>query len=220
MDDSLQWIDLAARGPWLYAVVFGLVIADAFVVVLPSETLVVALGSLAFSTGSPNIWLLLPVAAAGAVVGDNACYWIGRRIGIDRFRWMRRPRIHSAFDYAGRALQQRPASLILTARYVPFARIAVNLTAGATGFAYRRYVPLTLVAGTSWALYNCVVGALFGAWLSDFPVLALVVSVVVAVLLGIGIDALIARVATQRTTPIVASSGHGGDVDDKPVANL
>ena len=220
MDDILHWIELAGQGPWLYLVVFGLVIADAFVVVLPSETAVVALGSLAFSTGSPNIGALFAVAAAGAVVGDNACYWIGRRIGIDRFRWMRRPRIRSALDYACRALQYRPASLILTARYVPFARIAVNLTAGATGFAYRRYLPLTLIAGASWALYNCAVGSMFGAWLTEAPILALVVSVVVAVVLGIGIDAVIARVANRRATPIVGSSGHCGDVDDEPVANV
>lgn len=195
----MQWIELAAQGPWLYAALFVLVVADAFAVVLPSETAVVALGSLAFSTGSPYIWLLLPVAAAGAVVGDNLCYAIGRRVGTDRFAWMRRPRIHFAFDYAARALERRPASLILTARYIPFARIAVNVTAGATGFAYRRYLPLTVVAGASWAIYNSVVGAFFGTWLSANPLLAVVVSVVVAVVLGLAIDAVVSRLGRRRT---------------------
>ena len=191
-------MELAAHGPWVYAVLFVLVVADAFTVVLPSETAVVALGSLAFSTGSPNIWVLLPVAAAGAVVGDNLCYALGRRVGTDRFAWMRRPRIHSAFEYAARALERRPASLILTARYVPFARIAVNVTAGATGFTYRRYLPLTVLAGASWAVYNSVVGAFFGAWLSNNPLLAVVVSVLVAVVLGLAIDALVARLGRRR----------------------
>jgi membrane-associated protein len=195
----VQWIELAAQGPWLYVALFVLVVADAFAVVLPSETAVVALGSLAFSTGSPNIWLLLPVAAAGAVVGDNLCYAIGRRVGTDRFAWMRRPRIHSAFEYAARALERRPASLILTARYIPFARIAVNVTAGATRFAYRRYLPLTVVAGVSWAIYNSVVGAFFGTWLSANPLLAVVVSVVVAVVLGLAIDAVVSRLNRRRT---------------------
>jgi membrane-associated protein len=199
VDGVVQWIELAAQGPWLYAALFVLVVADAFAVVLPSETVVVALGSLAFSTGSPNIWLLLPVAAAGAVVGDNLCYAIGRRVGTDRFEWMRRPRIHSAFEYAARALERRPASLILTARYIPFARIAVNVTAGATGFTYRRYLPLTVVAGVSWATYNSVVGAFFGTWLSANPLLAVVVSVVVAVVLGLTIDAVVSRLTRRRT---------------------
>lgn len=198
MDGITPWLHLVSQGPWLYVGVILLVIADAFVVVLPSETVVVALGSLAFSTGAPNIALLLAVAAVGAVIGDNLCYLIGRSIGTERFRWMRRPRIHAAFGYARRSLALRPASLILTARYVPFARIAVNLTAGATGFSYRSYLPLTLVAGFSWAVYNCFIGALFGAWLAAYPLLAVVVSVAVAITLGITIDALVARFSKRR----------------------
>ncbi|CAN5486976.1 hypothetical protein BH10ACT7_BH10ACT7_28910 [soil metagenome] len=185
-------------GPWVYLVLFGLVIADAFLVVLPSETAVVALGSLALSTGHPNIWLVLATAALGAVVGDNVCFRIGRRLGTDRFGWRRRPRVQAALDYARRSIATLPASLILTARYIPFARIAANLTAGATGFPFRRYFPLTVIAGVCWAVYNCVIGALFGAWLADNPVLAVIVSVVVAVTLGILIDAVTARVATRR----------------------
>ena len=194
------WLELATQGSWIYPGVLLLVVADAFVVVLPSETVVVALGSLAFSTGSPNIGLLLAVAALGAVIGDNLCFAIGRRVGTDRFGWMRRPRIHAAFGYARSALAQRPASLIMTARYIPFARIAVNLTAGATGFSYRRYLPLTVVAGISWAVYNCVIGAIFGAWLAAYPVAAVAVSVVVAIALGVAIDAVVGWVSRRRST--------------------
>lgn len=189
---------LIAAGPWLYAGVFALVVADAFTVVLPSETVVVALASLSLSTGHPSLWALVPVAWAGAIVGDNACYWIGRRIGDDRWRWMRAPRVARAIDYARRALRQRPAALILTARYIPFARIAANLTAGATRFSYRRYLPLTVLAGGGWAFYNCLIGALFGAWLSANPILAIIISVAVAITLGVAIDAVTARIAYAR----------------------
>jgi membrane protein DedA with SNARE-associated domain len=180
---------------------FGLVVADAFLVILPSETAVVALGSLALSTGAPNIWLVLATAAIGAIVGDNICYQIGRRVGTDRFRWMRGPRVQAAIGYARTALERRPASLILTARYIPFARIAANLTAGATGFSYRRYFPLTVIAGISWATYNCLIGAFFGAWLAEYPVLAVVISVVVAIAIGITIDTITARLASSRSKP-------------------
>lgn len=199
MDAISAWLEQAAASPWLAPVLFVLVVADAFLVVLPSETFVVALGSLSLSTGAPPIALVLAVATAGAVVGDNACYWIGRRIGTERFAWMRRPRIAAAIEHTRTALQRRPASIILTARYIPFARIAANLTAGATRFAYRRYLPLTLIAGAGWALYNCLIGALFGAWLSANPVLAIVLSVIVAIALGIAIDTITARLTARRT---------------------
>ncbi|NYF10468.1 membrane protein DedA with SNARE-associated domain [Leifsonia sp. AK011] len=200
MDVVLDWLTAAAGSPWLYFGVFVLVVADAFTVILPSETVVVALASLALSTGEPSLWVLIPVAAVGAVVGDNLCYVIGKRIGTTRFRWMRGPRVSAAIEYARRALEKRPASLILTARYIPFARIAANLTAGATGCSYRRYLPLTVVAGTGWAIYNCVIGALFGAWLAEYPILAIVISVAVAIALGVTIDAITARWAARSAS--------------------
>jgi membrane-associated protein len=201
MDVINAWLEQLAGSPWLAPVLFVLVVADAFLVVLPSETFVVALGSLALSTGAPPIALVVAVATAGAIAGDNACYWIGRRIGTERTRWMRHPRVVAAIDRARIGLQRRPAAIILTARYIPFARIAANLTAGATRFDYRRYLPLTVVAGAGWALYNCIIGALFGAWLFDNPVLAIVLSVAVAITLGIAIDTVTARLTAPRTPP-------------------
>ncbi|MGV8882284.1 MAG: DedA family protein [Rhodoglobus sp.] len=198
MDVWSTWIEQSLASPWLYIVLLALVIADAFLVILPSETLVVALGSLALSTGTPNLGLVIATATVGAIIGDNACYWIGRVLPIDRMRWLRKPKPAAAFARARAAISARPASLILTARYIPFARIAVNLTAGATGFEYRRYVPLTMIAGFSWAVYNVAVGALFGAWLADNPVLAVVVSVLVAISLGLVIDGIVARVSARR----------------------
>ena len=194
-----EWMLAAASSPWIYAAVLGLVIADAFLVVVPSETVVVALGALAFSQGTPNVWVLLPVAAVGAVVGDNICYYLGHRLGTDRFRWMRRPRIVAMITHARRALETRPATLILTARYIPYARIAANLTAGAIGFSHRRFFPLTVVAGCLWACYNVVVGAAFGVWLSDNPVLAVIISIVVAIGVGVLVDWLATRVAARRS---------------------
>jgi membrane protein DedA with SNARE-associated domain len=198
MTEWTQWLSEVGNSPVVYLVLLALVIGDAFVVILPSETAVVALGSLAISTGSPNLWWVLVTAAVGAIVGDNLCYLIGRRIGTDRYAWMRRARIRAAIDYATRALDRRAGSLILTARYIPFARIAANLTAGATGFPYRRYLPLTLIAGSGWAIYNCVLGALFGAWLAQYPLVAIAVSIVVAIGLGIAIDTAVARIARRR----------------------
>ena len=79
------FLDALSGSPWLYPAVFLLVVGDAFLVVLPSETVVVALGALAGATGSPFLGLLIPVAALGAVVGDGLCFLIGRRIGKDRW---------------------------------------------------------------------------------------------------------------------------------------
>jgi membrane-associated protein len=187
-----------ASSPWIYLVVFALTVLDAFLVVVPSETVLVALAALSLSAGSPDLALLVPVAAAAAVIGDSLTFWMGRTVGVTRFRWMRRPRVIRVLDWAARSLDHRAAVVLLTARFVPFGRIAVNLTAGATGFRYPRFLALTAVAGLCWAVYNVVVGALFGSWLDGEPVLAVVVSVVVAVGLGALVDRASTLAARRR----------------------
>jgi membrane-associated protein len=177
-----------ASSPWIYLVVFVLTVLDAFLVVVPSETVIVALAALSLSAGSPDLALLVPVAAVAAVIGDSLTFWVGRTLGVTRFRWMRRPRVVRVLAWAARSLDQRAAVVLLTARFVPFGRIAVNLAAGATGFRYPRFLALTAIAGVCWAIYNVLVGALFGTLFEGRPVLAVAVSVVVAVGLGALVD--------------------------------
>lgn len=198
---SEAWLIELVGSPWLFPLLFLLIIGDAFVVVLPSETAVVALGALAGATGTPPLWLLLPVAALGAMVGDSLCYAIGRRVGWDRWGWQTRGRVGAALARARATVLTRPAVLIFTARYIPFARIAVNLSAGAAGLPYQRYLPLSAAAGTGWAIYNVAVGMLFGRLLADTPVLAVVVSVVVAITLGATVDLVTRKLAARREEP-------------------
>ena len=187
-----------ASSPWIYAALFLLVVADAFLVVLPSETLVVALGALAAAGGEPSVLLLVPIAALGALLGDSLCYLIGTRIGIDRWAWQRRGRIATALARARGTVLTRPAVLIFTARYIPYARIAVNLSAGAAGLPARRFLPLAAAAGTAWAIYNVAVGAVFGTALPGSPLLAIALSVGVAIVLGIAVDLVAQRLAKLR----------------------
>ncbi len=186
----------AAGEPWAMVVVFGLIVADAFLVVIPSETVVVALGALALSTGTPSLPLLLLVAAAGAITGDTLCYLLGRAT-----RRMRPPRwrpLILALDRADKLLEARAATLIITARYIPFARIAVNLTAGARGFPYRRFLPLSALAGAGWACVTALSGAAVGAIVGDAPLIAVAVSIVVAIAVGLGVDAFTARLTRRQ----------------------
>lgn len=189
----------AAGSPWIYLLIAGIVIVDAFFPPVPSETVVVAAAALGMSTGQPAVWLVIVLAAVGAVVGDNLTFWFGRRIGLTRFRWMRADRSVRAFDWARRGLDRRAGVLVIVGRYIPVGRIAVNLTAGATGFSYRRFLPLSIVAGVSWSLYSVAVGVLAGAWFRETPLVGAAVAVVVAIVIGLLIDRITAaRAASGR----------------------
>lgn len=188
----------AAGQPWIYAVLLTFCIVDGFFPPVPSESVVVALAALAASTGGPNVWALIAVSAVGAFTGDNIAYLIGRKVGTDRFRWMQRARIISAFAWARRELDNRGALLILTARYIPIGRVAVNMTAGATGFSQRKFVALASLAATSWSGYSVGIGLAAGAWVKDYPLLGAAVAILLAIILGFIIDRIIRAFTNAR----------------------
>jgi len=200
---SEAWLHAVAASPWLYPVLYLLVVGDAFLVVLPSETFVVALGVLSAATGQPPLWAVIPVAALGAITGDLLCFRIGRSVGLERWRWQRSPRVARAIERARAGVHRRPAALILTARYIPFARIAVNLAAGATALPTRVFLPLAAVAGTAWAVYNSLIGAAVGHLVPN-PVIAVVISVAIALVVGATVDAVggrLSRLSSRRAEP-------------------
>lgn len=205
-----EWIGDLAASPWLIPALFVLVVGDAFLVVLPSETAVVALGTLSAVSGSPALAPIVVAATAGALVGDGLCYLIGRRVGLDRWRWQREGRIGAAIARVQVAVQRRTAVLVFTARYVPFARIAVNLAAGAARVPLRRYLPLSAFAGLAWACYNVAVGAIVGSALRDAPLLAIAISIPIALLLGLVVDRVVARLDLRR------EARRPSDVVDEP----
>lgn len=178
----------AAGSVWAYLVVALCAAFDAIIPMVPSESVVVALAAVSVDTGAPNLVLLALAAGLGAFVGDNTTFQIGRRVGLERFGWMRTRRMQKAWTMARRELDRRAAVLILTARYIPVGRAAVNLTAGATGYPTRRFVVLSAIAATSWAAYSVAVGVLAGSWVKAHPLYGALVAVVVAVCLGLVVD--------------------------------
>ena len=195
-------------GPWALAVMSLLVLGDAFFVVIPGEIAVTALGALAISTGAPPVWSVIVFAAVAAMTGDLLCYAIGRWAGLERWRWMRSSRMQRALSWARGRLESGTAVVLFTARFIPFARLAINLTAGATRIPLPRYGMLVALAATGWAAYQAAIGALIAAVLPGGPIVAIVVSVICAVAIGALIDLVLRRRARRR---ISSPSGSAHD---------
>ncbi|MGY4720530.1 DedA family protein [Naumannella cuiyingiana] len=186
-----ETITALASTPWVYPVVLALTTIDGFFPPVPSESVVVSLAALSVSDGNPSLPLLFLAAALGAVAGDNVAYQIGRVLhpGGERGpRFLRGERMARAFAWARRALEHRAAVMILVARHIPVGRVAVNMMAGATGYPRRRFVPLTILAGTLWAAYGIGIGTVAGSWVKDQPLLAAALAVALALVLGFALD--------------------------------
>ncbi|WP_431072260.1 DedA family protein [Microbacterium phyllosphaerae] len=206
MDVINELIMQTVASPWLYVVLLAVTVIDGFFPPVPSETVLVAAAAVLASTG--ELWALIPlglVAALGAAIGDNIAFALGRRLGTTRWAWMRRPRVAAAFTHAERALEQRSAALILGARYIPVGRVAVNMSAGALRFSWRRFLPLSVVAGISWSALSLTIGMLAGAWVKEQPLLSAGIGIVVALVIGLIIDRVTA--ARRRRAPVAQLAG-------------
>ncbi len=193
------FITIHAATPWALGVVFLLAALDAALPPLPSESIIIALAAFGVANASPNLALLVVVAATGAWLGDNLTYTLGRHSPIHRLRDTHRPRLRRAFRFASRELDHRGGVLIVVARYIPVGRVAVNVTAGASEFPRPRFVGLTGIATVAWASYTVAIGALAGAWVKDNPLLGAVGGIVVALLLGVAADHIVRRLISRRT---------------------
>jgi membrane protein DedA with SNARE-associated domain len=200
-----ELIQTHATAAWAVPVVFLLAALDGILPPLPSESIVIALAAVSAVTQSPHPLWLGVAAAAGAFAGDNLAYLLGRRFGLRRMQQTRSARLRGAMRRAGHALDGRGAVIILVARYVPVGRVAVNLTAGASGYPHRRFLGLTALAALSWSAYSVAVGLLSGHWAEDNAVLGMVAGVAFAVVLGVLVDHLVRRVTAAPPRP--ASGG-------------
>lgn len=201
-------------------VVWALATVNGVIPPVPSESLVIAVAVLSATGAGPAFGALVAAAAVGAFGGDLIAFTIGRRLPLRRLRIFRSRRGQAALDWADRALRTRATSFILGARFVPVGRVAVNMTAGATGFPLRRFVPIAATAAVMWAFYTAALGVGAGVFLGERPLLAMAVGIAVGLILGTTIDIVIRRllvpVGERVRRSATARSANGGPAPEAP----
>ena len=133
--------------------------------------------------------LVLLAAASGAYVGDLIAYAIGSRIDVHRLPFLRRGRGRRTLTWAERSLTNGGTGFILAARFLPVARVAVNMAAGALGYPRRRFLGIAAIGSVAWAGYSAMIGIGAGAWLQGRPLGAVMLGIVVGLLVGGLLDA-------------------------------
>lgn len=189
-----QWIYQIADQWWVHPVVGLLSFIDGFFPTVPSESVLVSLGSLWSTTGRPSFVLLVLAGWVGACAGDHMAYWIGAKIGWSRFRFFREGRGRRAIDAAERGLSTHALVFFMTARFIPLGRTTVNLAAGAIGYPLRSFTVRIIPATFLWALYSTGIGALAGQWFASHPLIGIVVALVVALIVSLGLERVVRAV--------------------------
>jgi len=187
----------AADAWWMPLAVFLLCLIDGFFPVVPSESLLVALASIYDQGKNINLVNLFFLAWFGAFIGDQVAYWLGRTIGVTRFRWMRTRSVVRAIGGVRQTLHHSGALVVITARHIPGGRVAVNFIAGATRMKLIKFMSLDFISAAIWAAYSLAIGYFTAGWL-DNTVLQIALALVFAALLGWLIDRGIKRFMRSR----------------------
>ena len=179
---SLIFLALPTSG-LAYLVLALLVGGESAGLPLPGETALIT-GAVLASQGKLALPAVVASAAAGAIVGDNIGYLLGRQ-GARRLllRPGRLEGVRREFLERGEAFFERHgAKTVFFGRWLPFLRVTAALLAGAHRMHWPTFLAWNALGGISWAISVGIAGYFLGQ--AAFAILhtaGLVVVVAVAV---------------------------------------
>lgn len=120
---------------------------------VPGETALITAALYAGTTHNLDIGLVVATAAGGAILGDNAGYWIGRELGYPLLlRYGPKVGITEPRLKLGRYLFLRHGGkVVFFARFVTLLRVLAALLAGATHMVWPRFALFNALGAATWA---------------------------------------------------------------------
>jgi membrane protein DedA with SNARE-associated domain len=159
-------LDLIARAGYLG--IFVLMFLENVFPPIPSEV-IMGLGGIAVAQGKMGFVPLLVAGTAGTVLGNLVWYYIGRRVGLERFKplvdrwgrwltldWAEVERMHAFFVRWG-------SGIVFFVRFLPTFRTMISLPAGMVCMPRWKFVIWT-AAGS--AIWNAMLAGA-GLWLGN-----------------------------------------------------
>ncbi|EBA08625.1 DedA family protein [Sagittula stellata] len=152
------------------AAVFITILLEAFGVPLPGESALIA-ASAAAGAGETRLPLVFLAAWAGAVIGDNIGYFIGRRYGqslVERYG-ARIGLTQALYARVELAARKYGAFMVVVARFFVVLRQFNGLVAGSTGMPWFRFLVANIVGAAAWAAVWTLLGDRAARWLTHHP---------------------------------------------------
>ncbi|PZF55540.1 hypothetical protein DEJ23_11530 [Curtobacterium sp. MCSS17_008] len=206
MDAAQQMVLQLVGTPWAFLVV-GLVLAVGSVAVfLPSQAMVVAIGTLLVGGdgGLLPVLLLVLAASTGMVLGDLGLYHLARSVDLGSRSWFSRPKVRRARESIDGRYRAAPVRIAVLGRFIPMGRLTTNLVGADSGLDVRRFLVSCVVADVLWAAYCVAIAAATGRWSREEPFLVTTLAVVASILLGFVISAVEKAVRRRSETAAAA----------------
>ncbi len=147
--------------PGLFAIVFaetGLL----FGFFLPGDSLMITAGILA-AKGLLNIFILIPLLFAAAVIGDSVGYAIGHKLGRKLFKREDSLLFHKDHLVKAKAFYDKHGGkTIIIARFMPLIRTFAPVVAGMAEMPYPLFLLYNVVGAVLWAVGLTLLGFFVG----------------------------------------------------------
>jgi membrane-associated protein len=164
----------------------------------PGETALVLAAVLA-SQGSLNIWLVILIGVASAILGDNCGYLLGRRFG--RRALLAAGPLHRhrqrAVQYGDGFFERHGPRAVFLARWVALVRFAAAWLAGINHMPFRLFFFWNALGGITWGITYGLVGYYAGQAGAGVLARVGIIGAVVLALVAVGI-VVFARARARR----------------------
>jgi membrane protein DedA with SNARE-associated domain len=136
-----------------YWAIFGIVLLESAGVPLPGETVLISAAVYAGTTGQMDIGLVIAAAAAGAMLGDNLGFWVGREFGFPLLL-RHGPKLgltERRLKIAQYLFLRHGAKIVFFGRFTALLRTFAALLAGANAYPPGRFLLFNAAGGIAWA---------------------------------------------------------------------
>jgi membrane-associated protein len=151
---------------WLgYALLFGVVFAETGLLTgffLPGDSFLFTVGVVA-GAAKLNLWVVLPLLMAAAIIGDSTGYFLGRHTGPHIFkrpnsRLFRREHLMRSKEF----YEKYGGKTIVYAKFVPIIRTFAPFLAGVSEMNYFRFLAFSVAGVVLWVCSIVTLGRTLG----------------------------------------------------------
>lgn len=155
---------------------------------IPGVVVLLVAGFLA-AQNQLNLFIVMAIAFAGGLIGDNTSYWIGRKGGrpflerYSRFLRVSPERLKEIDDY----YSKHGGKTVFAARFTAVLHTLAPVLAGVSRMRYSKFVIFNAAAGFTWSVTIPALGFFFGESLTRVKSLIGKINIIVLIILVIAI---------------------------------
>ena len=180
-------------GLWIYVILFFIIFSETGFVVtpfLPGDSLLFVAGALAaIGEGGMDIFVLIGVLSAAAILGNMLNYQIGRYLGPKVFHWENSRFFNrDALVKTHAFYEKHGGKTLVMSRFLPLFRTFAPFVAGIGAMSYAKFSFFNLIGALGWVVSLCLAGYWLGniSWVKA-NLSVMIIGIIVVSLLPLGI---------------------------------